>query len=101
LGGGLTSKIHTIVDALGNPLTYEITAGHIGDCVTGYEMLQSFDVKDKNVVADRGYDTNAILNRLAEEQSTSRHPQSKTSYDPATYRLVVVQRTSLGRISVQ
>jgi transposase len=59
------------VDALGNPLTYEVTAGNINDCVTGYEMLQSFDVKEKNVIADRGYDTNAILNLLEEEQA---HP---------------------------
>lgn len=34
-------------------------------------MLQSFEVKEKNVIADRGYDTNAILNLLEEEQA---HP---------------------------
>jgi hypothetical protein len=49
------------VDALGNPLKYEFTAGNINDCVTGYEMLQYMDIEGKNVLADRGYDTNKIL----------------------------------------
>ncbi|MEV2324889.1 hypothetical protein ABNC90_20835, partial [Paenibacillus larvae] len=35
--GGLTSKIHAVVDALGNPLKFEVTAGNINDCVVGYE----------------------------------------------------------------
>jgi len=50
----LTSKIHAVVDALGNPLRYEVTAGNINDCVPGYEILQTMDVEGKNVIADRG-----------------------------------------------
>jgi len=59
------------VDALGNPLTYEITAGNISDCVTGYKMLRKIDVKGKTIIADRGYDRNAILHFLEEEQAHS------------------------------
>ncbi|MFN0221974.1 MULTISPECIES: IS5 family transposase [Paenibacillus] len=67
--GGLTSKIHAVVDALGNPLKYEVTAGNINDCVAGYEILQSLDVEGKNVMADRGYDTNKIIALLEEKQA--------------------------------
>lgn len=37
--GGLTSKIHALIDGLGTPLRFEVTAGNINDCVTGYEIL--------------------------------------------------------------
>lgn len=48
---GLTSRIHVAVDALGNRLQFEVTAGSIHDCVTGYEVLQSLGVEGKNVLA--------------------------------------------------
>jgi transposase len=54
---------------LGNPLTYEITAGNVNDCVTGYEILKNLDVKGKNVMADRGYDTDRIIRLLEEKQA--------------------------------
>jgi transposase len=40
-------------------------------------MLQSFDVKEKNVIADRGYDTNAILDLLEEKQAHTVIPSRK------------------------
>lgn len=60
-----------MVDALGNPLKYEVTAGNINDCVTGYEILQTLDVEGKNVIADRGYDTDKIIELLEENQANS------------------------------
>lgn len=65
------------MDALGNPLQYEITAGNVNDCVTGYEMLQDLYVEGKNIIADRGYDTNAILENLEEKQANAVIPSRK------------------------
>ncbi|WP_412102480.1 transposase, partial [Paenibacillus larvae] len=48
--------MHAVVDALGNPFKFEVTAGNINDCVVGYEILQTLDIEGKNVLADRGYD---------------------------------------------
>ncbi|WP_223264068.1 transposase [Paenibacillus sp. IHB B 3084] len=62
--GGLTTKIHAVVDALGNPLRLELTAGRRHDSVMGYEMLKSMDLTQKQVLADRAYDTNRILKLL-------------------------------------
>ncbi|WP_397376141.1 transposase [Paenibacillus sp. sptzw28] len=56
---------------MGNPLRFEVTAGNINDCVTGYEILQSEDIQEKNVLADRGYDTDKIIELLKEEQAHS------------------------------
>ncbi|WP_407873352.1 IS5 family transposase [Paenibacillus melissococcoides] len=75
--GGLTSKIHAVVDGLGNPLRFEVTAGNINDCVTGYEILQTQDIQGKHVLADRGYDTDKIIALLEEKLAHSVIPSKK------------------------
>jgi transposase len=66
-----------VVDALGNPLRFEVTAGNINDCVVGYEILRSLDIEGKNVLADRGYDTDSIINLLIEKQANAVIPSRK------------------------
>jgi transposase len=65
------------VDALGNLLQYEVTADNINDCVVGYKILQSLDIEGKNVLADRGYDTDKIIALLEEKQVNSVIPRRK------------------------
>nr|WP_235206900.1 IS5 family transposase [Paenibacillus tyrfis] len=76
--GGLTTKIHAIVEALGNPLRFELTGGQSHDCVTGYEMLKSMELTGTNVLADRAYDTNAILYLLQEQHAHPVIPSKKS-----------------------
>ncbi|MFB0843301.1 transposase [Paenibacillus oleatilyticus] len=76
--GGLTIKIHAIVDALGNPLRFELTGGQSHDCVTGYKMLKSMELTGTNVLADRAYDTNAILNLLQDQHVKPVIPSKKS-----------------------
>ncbi len=56
--GGLSTKIHAVVEALGNPLRFELGEAH--DSVPGYEMLKAMKLTMKQVLAARAYDTNAI-----------------------------------------
>ncbi|MCY9751194.1 transposase, partial [Paenibacillus larvae] len=65
------------MDALGNPFKFEVTAGNINDCVVGYEILQTLDIEGKNVLADRGYDTDKIIALLEEKQACSVIPSRK------------------------
>jgi len=67
-----------MVDALGNPLRFELTGGQSHDCVTGYELLQSIDLTGSNVLADRAYDTNAIIDLLHEQQANPVIPSKIT-----------------------
>ncbi|MDY8022730.1 transposase [Paenibacillus polymyxa] len=69
--GGLSTKIHAIVDALGNPLRFELTGGEAHDSVQGYKLLQAMKLTMKQVLADRAYDTNAIRALLDEKQAIS------------------------------
>ncbi len=57
--GGLTTKIHALVDAEGRPVALELTAGQAHDGTAAESML---DILGDGAVllADRAYDSNAI-----------------------------------------
>jgi transposase len=57
--GGFSTKIHAVCDALGNPLRFIITPGQRNDCTQALELLQG--LKAEAVLADKGYDANAIV----------------------------------------
>nr|WP_183148256.1 IS5 family transposase [Denitratisoma oestradiolicum] len=60
--GGLTTKIHACVDALGNPLRLILTGGQVADITQGPALVDAL-VTDA-VVADKGYDSNAFVDTI-------------------------------------
>ncbi|ENS91944.1 hypothetical protein C033_01617, partial [Brucella melitensis UK37/05] len=60
--GGLTSKIHALVDAEGRPVNLRLTGGQIADCAEADALTNEFGEGDI-LLADKGYDTNAIRAR--------------------------------------
>ena len=54
--GGLTTKVHAVVDGLGNPLFLMLSPGTRNDIVYAQELLEPFDLNGKKVLADMGYD---------------------------------------------
>ena len=61
--GGLTTKIHALVDALGLPIVLKITEGQAHDGRSAADMFDT--VKNGNVLlADRAYDSNALRDWL-------------------------------------
>jgi transposase len=63
--GGLTTKLHAVVDANGNPITLKLIEGQAHDGRSADEMLDSVG-KGQTLLADRGYDSDALRNTLAE-----------------------------------
>jgi transposase len=57
--GGFSSKIHLIVDALGNPLDFVLTAGQVHDLKQAPTLLQGRTCD--YVIADKGYDADALI----------------------------------------
>lgn len=57
--GGLSTKIHLLADEDGLPLEFRITAGHAGKYAPAAELLAGQQAKA--VLADRGYDADALL----------------------------------------
>ena len=63
--GGLTTKIHAVVDANGNPITLKITAGQAHDGRSADDMLDTVG-PGQILLADRAYDSDAMRQTLAE-----------------------------------
>lgn len=53
--GGLSTKIHATVDALGNPTGFHLTPGQAHD-LEGADVLLA-DTQAEAIIADRAYDT--------------------------------------------
>jgi transposase len=60
--GGLTTKIHAIVDALGNPLVVSLTGGQVNDITQAEALVEQ--VEAKAILADKGYDSDAFVQSL-------------------------------------
>lgn len=73
--GGFGTKVHVTVDALGNPLRFILTGGQANDAPQGINLLKEFDFK--GVIADRAYDTNKIINFIAENDAELVIPSKK------------------------
>jgi transposase len=55
--GGLSTKIHALVDALGNPLAFLLTAGQTHDLVGADALLPQ--IAADRLIADKAYDADA------------------------------------------
>ena len=62
--GGLTTKIHALVDACGLPILLKLTEGQAHDGPSAKDMLASIGRGDV-LLADRAYDSNALRQDLA------------------------------------
>ena len=60
--GGLTTKIHALVDALGLPILLKLTEGQAHDGRSADDMLDSLGHGDV-LLADRAYDSDAMRAR--------------------------------------
>ena len=61
--GGLTTKIHALVDANGLPVTLKLTAGQAHDGRSAADMLDSL-AAGQILLADRAYDSDALRQTL-------------------------------------
>ena len=63
--GGLTTKIHALVDALGLPIGLKLTEGQAHDGRSAADMLDGLG-KGEVLLGDRAYDSDAMRAVLAE-----------------------------------
>ena len=62
--GGLTTKIHALVDACGLPILLKLTEGQAHDGRSAQDMLGSVERGDV-LLADAAYDSDALRETLA------------------------------------
>ena len=71
--GGLTSKIHALVDAEGRPVTLRLTGGQVADCAEAEVLIDGLGEGDI-LLADKGYDNNAIRTKAAQRKAWANIP---------------------------
>jgi transposase len=74
--GGLTTKIHAVVDADGRPIRLGLTAGQTNDCRPALELLADLET-ETILLADKAYDTEAIRSFAAEKKAWANIPPRK------------------------
>jgi transposase len=81
--GGLSTKIHTQCDALGNPTHFHLTEGQACDLEGSDEFLKDF--KADALLADKAFDADErVLNPLKAQGKEAVIPQKKTEKNTAT-----------------
>ena len=80
--GGLTTKIHALVDACGMPIMLKLTEGQAHDGSSAEDMLGRS--ARRHPCADRAYDSDALRETLAERGAgpTSGHAQPPQAAAP-------------------
>ena len=76
--GGNTTKIHLAVDSYGLPIVFEITGGEVHDSKAASVLIEQLP-ESAAVVADKGYDSQAIREQIQARGSTPVIPRKKNS----------------------
>jgi transposase len=88
--GGLSTKIHALVDALGNPLAFYLTGGQAHDLEGADTLLP--DMKAPMLLADKAYDADERVRKpLSEAGKVAVIPSNasraiRIPYDRDTYK---------------
>jgi len=100
--GGRNSKIHAIVDEFCRPWVFILTPGNTADCVMAEDCV-SLIPGIKELLADKGYDTNAIRDFLKERGIRAVIPSKssrnkKFRHDKQVYKKRNVVERCFGRL---
>lgn len=68
--GGKITKLHTVVDGLGNPLAFLLTGGQVYDSVPAIDLLQKLDITGSHIHGDKAYGSEAIRNWITTKQAS-------------------------------
>ena len=81
--GGFSTKLHILVDGLGNPLHIQLTAGQCHDSPHAPALLAGLTFE--RVIADRGYAGQAFIDLVVESGAEAVIPPHPRAKDPREY----------------
>jgi transposase len=87
--GGFTTKIHAMVDALGNPVRFILTGGNRHEIIKAEELIEN--ISDANIIADKAYDSDKFRETIEKQNCTHTIPSRKNrknqhEYDAHIYK---------------
>ena len=99
--GGLTTKVHALVDGQGRPLCFLLTPGQAADCRQARALLEG--VICKRLIGDRAYDTDELRDWCAEHEveaviPAKRNRKAPIPHDQETYKSRHKVENLFGRI---
>ena len=95
--GGLTTKIHALVDAEGRPVRLALTQGQAGDAPVAVDLVGEL-APGSILIADRAYDTNAVREHAAARGAWANVPARINRKDSFPFsRFVYRQRNLVER----
>ena len=95
--GGLTTKIHAVVDAEGRPVALELTAGQVHDSKMALPMLSVMG-NGTIILGDKAYDTNALRAQAVEKKAWANIPAKSNRKQSFSFsRWVYRQRNLVER----
>ncbi|MEM9221458.1 MAG: IS5 family transposase [Pseudomonadota bacterium] len=88
--GGQTTKIHALTDLLGRPVVLLLSPGNVSDISLADAVLDAAPAT-RWLIADKGYDANALRKRLAATRTTPVIPgrinrKAQIQYDKRRYK---------------
>jgi transposase len=95
--GGLTTKIHAVVDADGRPFRFALTPGQAHDAPPAIDLMDDLH-EGAILLADRAYDTNAIREFAQSRKVWANIPPKRTRTGSFVFsRCVYRQRNQVER----
>ncbi len=80
--GGLNTKLHAIVDGLGNPVAFLLSPGNDNDSTHAIELMSMTDIAGSNLLGDKAYGTKEILAYIKEHGATVVIPPKSNAKEP-------------------
>ena len=78
--GGRNTKIHTLVDGLGNPLAFLLSSGNDHDSKHAVPLLKQINIEGSNILGDKAYGARAIRDYIDSQNAAyTIPPQSNVS----------------------
>jgi transposase len=87
----MTTKIHAVVDALGNPANLMLTAGQIHDLACAQDLIENLD--PEALIGDKAYDADALIDTLAGREITPVIPPKGQPQHQERVRFRALSRT--------
>ena len=72
-----------MVDALGNPLRFRLTAGQVADIKEAEALIEGFETQA--VIGDKGYDADALVARIEASGAQAVIPPRKNRTEQRSY----------------
>ena len=80
--GGNNTKIHAVVDALGNPVKLILTPGNVNDCTGAVDVLSEVELSGSVVLGDKAYGTIDIREYITSQGATYCIPPKTNAVKP-------------------